>query len=87
MVGNWRPSRRRIPNGSGVLVDLHAGYLLLGLVAGNEYGYMVWYYLLVYTLMNMGAFGVIISLRRRGIMGDNVDDMTVLVRNRPHSLR
>ena len=35
-------------------------------------------YLLVYTLMNMGAFGIIISLRRRGIIGDNVDDMTGL---------
>jgi NADH-quinone oxidoreductase subunit N len=28
--------------------------------------------------MNMGAFGVIISLRRRGIIGDNVDDLTGL---------
>ena len=31
--------------------------------------------MLVYTLMNMGAFGIVISLRRRGIIGDNVDDM------------
>ena len=29
-------------------------------------------------VMNMGAFGVIISLRRRGIIGDNVDDLTGL---------
>src|SRR6266404_4335015 len=57
----------------------NAGYLLLGLVAGNYYGYLgIIIYLLVYTLMNMGAFGVIISLRRRGIIGDNVEDLTGL---------
>jgi len=34
-------------------------------------------------LMNMGAFGVIISLRRRGIIGDNVDDLTGLGQKAP----
>jgi NADH-quinone oxidoreductase subunit N len=33
--------------------------------------------------MNMGAFGVIISLRRRGIIGDNVDDLTGLAHKAP----
>ena len=33
--------------------------------------------------MNMGAFGVIISLRRRGIIGDNIDDMTGLGKKSP----
>jgi NADH-quinone oxidoreductase subunit N len=33
--------------------------------------------------MNMGAFGVIISLRRRGIIGDNVDDLTGLGQKAP----
>ena len=40
-------------------------------------------YLFVYTLMNMGAFGVIISLRRRGIIGDNVDDLTQWLQKAP----
>jgi NADH-quinone oxidoreductase subunit N len=40
-------------------------------------------YLFVYTLMNMGAFGIIISLRRRGIIGDNVDDLTGLGQKAP----
>jgi NADH-quinone oxidoreductase subunit N len=58
--------------------------LLLGLVAGNSYGYVgLTIYLLVYTLMNMGAFGIIISLRRRGIIGDNVDDLTGLAHKAP----
>jgi NADH-quinone oxidoreductase subunit N len=33
--------------------------------------------------MNMGAFGIIISLRRRGIIGDNVDDLTGLAHKAP----
>jgi NADH-quinone oxidoreductase subunit N len=58
--------------------------LLLALVAHNEYGNIgLIIYLFVYTLMNMGAFGVIISLRRRGIIGDNVDDLTGLGEKAP----
>lgn len=38
----------------------HAGYLLVGLVAASPEGYSgVLYYLLAYTLMNVGAFGVV----------------------------
>jgi NADH-quinone oxidoreductase subunit N len=62
----------------------NAGYLLLGIIANNTYGNIgLVIYLLVYTLMNMGAFGIIISLRRRGIIGDNVDDMTGLAQKAP----
>ena len=58
--------------------------MLLGLIANNAYGNIgLVIYLLVYTLMNIGAFGVIISLRRRGIIGDNVDDMTGLAQKAP----
>jgi NADH-quinone oxidoreductase subunit N len=38
----------------------HAGYLMVGLAAGTAAGYSgVLYYLFAYTLMNIGAFGVI----------------------------
>jgi len=38
----------------------HAGYLLVGLAAATPEGYSaVLYYLMVYTFMNIGAFGVI----------------------------
>jgi NADH-quinone oxidoreductase subunit N len=38
----------------------HAGYLLVGVLAGNELGQSsIMFYLLVYTMMNLGAFGVI----------------------------
>jgi NADH-quinone oxidoreductase subunit N len=85
MVGNWaavtQENSKRLLAYSSIS---NAGYLLLGLVAGNSYGYIgLVIYLLVYTLMNMGAFGIIISLRRRGIIGDNVDDLTGLAHKAP----
>lgn len=62
----------------------NAGYLLLGLVAGNSYGYMgLLVYALVYTLMNMGAFGVLIALRRGKIKGERVDDLAGLAQKAP----
>jgi NADH-quinone oxidoreductase subunit N len=84
-VGNWaavtQENSKRLLAYSSIS---NAGYLLLGLVAGNMYGYLgLVIYLLVYTFMNMGAFGVIISLRRRGIVGDNVDDFSGLAQKAP----
>jgi len=85
MVGNWaavtQENSKRLLAYSSIS---NAGYLLLALIAHNQYGRIgLIVYLFVYTLMNMGAFGVIISLRRRGIIGDNVDDMTGLAQKAP----
>lgn len=85
MVGNWaavtQENSKRLLAYSSIS---NAGYLLLGLVSANLYGYLgLIIYIFVYTLMNMGAFGVIISLRRRGIIGDNVDDLTGLAQKAP----
>ena len=85
MVGNWaavtQENSKRLLAYSSIS---NAGYLLLALIANNEYGRIgLIVYLFVYTLMNMGAFGVIISLRRRGIIGDNVDDLTGLAHKAP----
>ena len=85
MVGNWaavtQENSKRLLAYSSIS---NAGYLLLALIAHNEYGNIgLIIYLFVYTLMNMGAFGVIISLRRRGIIGDNVDDLTGLGEKAP----
>ena len=85
VVGNWaaitQENSKRLLAYSSIS---NAGYLLLGIVANNAYGNIgLFIYLLVYTLMNMGAFGIIISLRRRGIIGDNVDDMTGLAQKAP----
>lgn len=85
MVGNWaavtQENSKRLLAYSSIS---NAGYLLLALIADNNYGRIgLVVYLFVYTLMNMGAFGVIISLRRRGIIGDNVDDLTGLAQKAP----
>jgi NADH-quinone oxidoreductase subunit N len=61
----------------------HVGYMLLGLVASdgktNQTGIQgILVYLLVYTFMNLGAFAVITSLRRRNIIGDDLDDIAGL---------
>src|SRR2546421_2087503 len=85
VVGNWaaitQENSKRLLAYSSIS---NAGYLLLAIVANNTYGNIgLVIYLIVYVFMNMGAFGVIISLRRRGIIGDNVDDMTGLAQKAP----
>ncbi len=66
----------------------HVGYMLLGLVASdgvnNSTGIEgILIYLLVYTFMNLGAFAVITSLRRRDVIGDEVDDIAGLYSRAP----
>jgi NADH-quinone oxidoreductase subunit N len=53
----------------------HAGYLLVGMVAGGELGgSAVLFYLIAYTLMTLGAFAVVIALGRRGAPNENLED-------------
>lgn len=62
----------------------HAGYMLLGLIAGNDTGIKgVAVYVLVYTFMNMGAFMVVIALRRKEIIGEDLDDFAGLAHRSP----
>jgi NADH-quinone oxidoreductase subunit N len=62
----------------------HAGYTLLGIIAGNQTGYTGFViYLFIYTLMNLGVFGCIIALRRRGIIGDRMEDFNGLMKKAP----
>ncbi len=62
----------------------HAGYMLLGLVAGNETGINgIAVYVMVYTFMNLGAFLVVVSLRRKNIIGEDLDDIAGLMHKSP----
>lgn len=62
----------------------HAGYTLLGMIAGNRTGYTGFViYLFIYTLMNLGVFGCIIALRRQGIIGDRLEDLNGLMKKAP----
>lgn len=62
----------------------HAGYLLLGVLAANQVGVQgVTFYFFAYAFMNMGAFGLVIYLRRENIVGDKVEDFTGLAQTHP----
>lgn len=62
----------------------HAGYILLGLIAGNETGLKgVSVYVLVYTFMTLGAFLVLVALRRRNVLGEEMDDLSGLMQKSP----
>ena len=53
----------------------HAGYLLVGMVAGGELGgSAVLFYLIGYMLMTLGAFAVVIALGRRGAPNERLED-------------
>jgi len=62
----------------------HAGYMLLGLIAGNDTGIQgISVYILVYTFMNLGAFLVVVAMRRKNIIGEDLDDMAGLMYKSP----
>jgi NADH-quinone oxidoreductase subunit N len=62
----------------------HAGYILIGLIAGNETGLTaVGLYLLIYTFTNIGVWAVIVALRRKDVIGEHVDDMAGLYFKHP----
>jgi NADH-quinone oxidoreductase subunit N len=52
----------------------HAGYLLVGIVAGRTAFAAIGYYLIAYALMNLGAFAVIILINRKENAGYGFDE-------------
>lgn len=62
----------------------HAGYILIGLLAWNDIGTSsVMFYLITYTFMNIGAFGVISYLSTRQKEYVELDDFKGLGHQRP----
>ena len=62
----------------------HAGYALIGIVAGTAMGmWSLMVYMLVYTFMNLGAFGFVILLETRGYAGELVSDYAGLAKRHP----
>jgi NADH-quinone oxidoreductase subunit N len=62
----------------------HAGYLLLGLVAGNSSGKAaVLFYLLTYAVANMGALGIVALLGTAEHPHDELRDFAGLWKTRP----
>ena len=65
----------------------HAGYLLIGVVAAGA-GYTrgvtaALVYLFIYSFMQLGAFAVVVLMRRQDIIGDELKDLTGLYQRRP----
>jgi len=53
----------------------HAGYLLVAMVAGKDLGgAALMYYLVAYGLMNLGAFGVVLAVGRKGEPNEEFND-------------
>jgi NADH-quinone oxidoreductase subunit N len=62
----------------------HIGYALMGLAAGSRSGTSATLiYLLTYIFMTLGAFGIIIAMRRQGRMVEKITDLSGLGRNHP----
>jgi NADH-quinone oxidoreductase subunit N len=84
-IGNWaavtQTNVKRLLAYSSVS---HAGYVLLGLAAGTELGVRAGaIYLFIYTFMNLGAWSVVLLLRRRNIAGEEVEDFNGLYFRNP----
>ncbi len=62
----------------------HAGYLLIGVVVGGTVGIAaILFYLLCYTFMNLGAFGVVSILEHVDNTGSNYSDIRGLWYRQP----
>jgi NADH-quinone oxidoreductase subunit N len=62
----------------------HAGYTLMGIVAGSTRGIAAMLiYLLIYAFMQLGAFAVVVLLRRRDVVGDELKDFSGLAFRQP----
>ena len=62
----------------------HVGYALFGVLAGTEAGYAAaLYYMLVYSLMSVAAFGLIILLSNQGLEIENIADLKGLNKRNP----
>ncbi|WP_428408539.1 NADH-quinone oxidoreductase subunit NuoN [Hyphococcus sp.] len=66
----------------------HMGYALIGLAAGTSPGVSsVLIYMAIYIVMTVGTFAVILMMRRRGGMTENISDLAGLSRtNMPMAL-
>jgi NADH-quinone oxidoreductase subunit N len=62
----------------------HVGYLLLGILTGTKEGYAAsMFYVLVYTLMTVGGFGMILLLSKAGFEAEKLEDFKGLNQRNP----
>lgn len=62
----------------------HMGYALFGVLAATADGFSAaLFYVLIYAIMSIGAFGLIVLLSRSGLEIENIDDLKGLNKNSP----
>jgi len=62
----------------------HMGFFMLGILSASDNGYgSAMFYVLVYSVMSLGAFGIIILLSRQGFEADQLSDFKGLARRSP----
>ena len=62
----------------------HAGYVLMGVVVGTPWGIQAMLiYMVVYVFMQLGAFAVVVMMRREDIVGDELKDLSGLYFRNP----
>lgn len=62
----------------------HMGFLLLGIITARNSGYAAsMFYVIVYALMSMGAFGTVILLTRSNLDADKIADFSGLAKRSP----
>ncbi|QPB23515.1 NADH-quinone oxidoreductase subunit N [Rhizobium sp. 007] len=62
----------------------HAGFAIFGVVAGGADGIAsVMLYLLIYSLMNLGIFGIVIMMRNGDFSGEIIEDYAGFARSHP----
>jgi NADH-quinone oxidoreductase subunit N len=60
------------------------GYALIGLACGSEEGISgLVTYMIIYLAMTLGTFAIILSLRRRDVMFEKIEDLSGLSRTHP----
>ncbi|PCJ31115.1 MAG: NADH-quinone oxidoreductase subunit NuoN [Gammaproteobacteria bacterium] len=62
----------------------HVGFILLGVLSATQAGYSAsLFYVLVYALMSLGAFGMIILMSRNGFEAEQIEDYKGLAQRNP----
>ena len=62
----------------------HMGFLILGIIPGTSAGYAAaMFYVIVYAVMSLGAFGMIVVLAREGFEADRIEDFRGLNERSP----
>jgi len=62
----------------------HVGFILLGILAGNQEGYSAaMFYAITYSFTSLGAFGIILAMDRMGVEVNLLTDLRGLFRRSP----